>query len=255
MRAAPGAMTGRRRLFLLLACLLLLLALGLSLLSQSRLVRRRAHDWAEAALTEALRREVRIGAVGLRPWEGSFELSRVRVARGNTLADGTLFSAERIGGRWSWTGLLRRQIVFRQVSLERPELTEGAETAPGLRAQDVLAVLLSSRPAQVRGWTLRVRRATVQDGRASWAEADGTRGSLEGLEGQVAWRTASTGAESTAASLRAALLQITRGDTTRRVERISLQAEGGAAAVRVGRRCRREAPSPIPEGLPAWSSS
>jgi autotransporter translocation and assembly factor TamB len=226
-------MTSRLRLSLLLMCLFLALVLGLSALSQSRLVRRRAHDWAEVALAKALGREVRVDVVGLRPWEGSLELSRVRVAREKTLADGTLFSAERIRARWSWTALFRRQLVFRQITLDRPVLTHVAEAAPGLTVQDILSVLFSSQPVRVKGWTLRVRRATVHDGQASWTGADGTRGTLEGLEGGLTWRMAPTGAVSTAGTLRAARLQTTRGDTTRRADRISLQVVGEADAISV----------------------
>ncbi len=225
-------MTRRLRLVLLLTCLLLTLTLGLVALSQSRLVRQRAHDWAEAAFTEILGREARVEEVRLRPWEGGLELSRVRVAREASLADGVLFSAERVQVRWSWTALLRRELVFRRITLDRPTLALVA-AAPAVTAQDILSVLFPSQPLRVKGWTLRLRRLTLHEGRAAWTQADGTRGRVEGLEGGLSWSLAPTGLVSTSGSLSAKSLETVRGATTRRVDRISLQAVGTPEAISV----------------------
>jgi autotransporter translocation and assembly factor TamB len=225
-------MTRRLRLVLLLTCLLLTLTLGLVALSQSRLVRQRAHDWAEAAFTEILGREARVEAVRLRPWEGGLELSRVRIAREATLADGVLFSAERIQVRWSWSALIRRELVFRQIALDRPALALVA-AAPGVTAQDILSVLFPSQPVRVKGWTLRLGRLMLHEGRAAWTQADGTRGRVEGLEGRLSWSLTPTGLVSTSGRLSATSLETVRGDTTRRVDRISLQAAGTPQAISV----------------------
>lgn len=226
-------MTARLRLLLLLACFFAALALGVFALSQSRLVRQRALAWAEAVLAEAVGRPVRVEEVTLRPWAGNLELSRVRVARETAPADGVLFAAEAIRARWSWTALLRRQLVLRRITLVRPRLTLAAAAAPGLTLPDILPVLFQSQPVQVGGWTLRVRRATLQDGQMAWVEADGTQGTLEGLAGDLAWREAADGTVSTAGTLSALRVHLARGETTRQLERITLHLAGTADAVTV----------------------
>jgi hypothetical protein len=226
-------MRSRLRLPLLLTCLLLALALGVFSLSQSRLVRARVLAWAEATLSDILGREVRVGAVQLQPWTGSLELTGLRVAGGKRLADGVLFSAETIRTRWSWSALVRRQLVLRQIALIRPRLMLSAQAAPGLTAQDILPVLFQSRALQGGGWALRVRRASVSDGRLAWTDSRGMQGVLDGLEGDLRWTWASGGGVSTTASLRAARLTTARGQTTRQLDRISLQVAGTADALSV----------------------
>ena len=226
-------MRSRRRLLVLLTCLLLALALGVYTLSQSRVVRARVLAWAEDVLTQALGREVRVEAVNLQPWTGSLELAGVRMASAKTLADGVLFSAETIRVRWSWSALLRRQLVLRQIALVRPRLTLPTQTAPGLTALDILPVLFQSRALEGRGWVLRARRAMLRDGRLAWTEADGRQGLLEGLEGDLRWAWAFSGDVSTTADLRAARLSATRGETTRQIDRLRLQATGTANALSV----------------------
>lgn len=227
-------MTSRRRLLLLLTCLLLALALGVFALSQSRLVRQRILAFSETLLADALGREVRVEAARLQPWAGVLELARVRVARERTLAEGALFSAETIRTRWSWTALLRGRLVLRQVVLTRPRLTLPAEAGPGLTIQDILPVLFQAQPMAARGWVFRVREAAVQDGRVTWTAADGTPGVLEGLEGDLAWTWAADGGVSTSGSLRVARLAVGGGGSTRQFDRIGLQAAGtiGALSVR-----------------------
>ena len=227
-------MTARLRLAILLICLVLALVLGVFSLSRNPLVRQRALAWAEQLFTEAVGREVRVEAVTIRPWAGRIDLSRIRVAREGTLAGGVLFSAETMRARWSWTALLRRQLVLRQITLVRPRLVLVAEGAPGKTVRDVLPALLQSQVVRVGGWTLRVGRASLRDGQAAWAGADGTRGSLEGLEGELTWPEGGNGVASTSASLRALGLALARGDATRRFERISLEAAGTADTVSIG---------------------
>ncbi len=226
-------MTARLRLLLILAALLLALALGVFAVSQSRPVRQRALVWAQAVLAEAVGREVRVEDVTLRPWAGSLVLSRIQVAREKSLADGILFSAETIRARWSWTALLRRQLVLRQITLVRPRLALVAAAAPGLTLADLLPVLFQSQPVRAGGWTLRVRGGSLQDGQMAWAEADGTQGTLEGLEGDLTWQEAPGSVVSTAGTLRALRLHVTRGDTTRQLDRISLELVGTADAVTI----------------------
>lgn len=227
-------MTARLRLAILLLCLVLALVLGVFSLSQNLLVRQRALAWVEQLLTEAVGREVQVEAVTIQPWAGRIDLSRLRVAREGTLAGGVLFSAETMRARWSWTALFRRQLVLRQVMLVRPRLTLVAEGAPGMAVRDVLPLLLQWQAVRVGGWTLRVDRASLREGQAAWAGADGTRGTLEGLEGELTWREGSDGVVSTAARLRALGLVLAHGDATRRFERISLQASGTADTVSIG---------------------
>jgi hypothetical protein len=226
-------MRSRLRLLLFLTCLLLVLALGVFSLSQSRLVRARVLAWAEATLSDILGREVRVEAVQLRPWTGSLELTGLRVADGKRLADGVLFSAESIRTRWSWSALLRRQLVLRQIALIRPRLMPSAQAAPGLTAEDILSVLFQSRALQGGGWALRVRRASVSDGRLAWTDSRGVHGVLEGLEGDLRWTWTSGGGVSTTAGLRAARLITARGERTRQFDRISLQVAGTADALSV----------------------
>jgi uncharacterized protein involved in outer membrane biogenesis len=226
-------MRSRLRLLLLLICLLLVLALGVFSLSQSRLVRARVLAWAEATLSDMLGREVRVEAVQLQPWTGSLELTGLRVAGAKRLADGVLFSAETIRTRWSWSALVRRQLVLRQIALIRPRLMLSAQAAPGLTAQDILPVLFQSRVLEGGGWALRVRRASVNDGRLTWTDSRGMQGVLDGLEGDLRWTWASGGGVSTTASLRAARLTTARGETTRQLDRISLQVAGTADALSV----------------------
>ena len=226
-------MTARLRLLLILAALLLALALGVFAVSQSRPVRQRALIWAQAVLAEAVGREVRVEDVTLRPWAGSLVLSRIQVARERSLADGILFSAETIRARWSWTALLRRQLVLRQITLVRPRLALAAATAPGLTLADILPVLFQVQPVQAGGWPLRVQRASLQDGQMAWVEADGTQGILEGLAGNLAWREAADGTMSTAGTLSALRVGITRGDTTRQLDRITLELAGTGDAVTI----------------------
>ncbi|MBI2561921.1 MAG: hypothetical protein HYW08_05930, partial [candidate division NC10 bacterium] len=226
-------MTARLRLLLLLTCLVAAVALGVFALSQSRPVRQRALVWAQALLADAVGREVRVEEVTLRPWAGSLELTRVEVARDATLADGALFSAEAIRARWSWTALLRRRLVLRQITLVRPRIALAAATAPGLTLADILPVLFQVQPVQAGGWTLRVRRASLQDGQMAWVEADGTQGTLEGLAGNLAWREAADGTVSTAGTLSAQRVHLARGETTRQLERITLTLAGTADAVTV----------------------
>ena len=230
---ATTIMKSRLRLLLLIACLLLAMALGVFTLSQSPPVRQRVLLWAEAILSDALGREVDVDAVRIEPWTGSLELARVRVASAKRLAEGVLFSVETIQTRWSWTALLRRQLVLRQIVLVRPRLTLPAEVAPGLTGQDILPVLFQSQAVEARGWLIRVRRAILRDGRLAWTATDGMQGVLEDLEGDLKWTWAPDGGVSTTANLRAARLTTTREETSRQLERISVQMAGTADAVSV----------------------
>ncbi len=227
------AMSPRLRFVLLLACGALVLAVGVFALSQSRAVRQRVLVWAEATVTEAVGREVRVEEVVLRPWLGSLDLSGIRVGRDRSLASGVLFAADRVRFRWSWIGLLRRELVLQRVTLVRPRLTLAAEAAPGLSVKDVLALLLQSRPAQIGGWVLRVRQATVQDGQAVWTEADGTRGTLEGLEGDLAWSGFPDGIAAASGTLRAVRLRTSWGGATRELDGIRLNLTGTHDAISV----------------------
>jgi uncharacterized protein involved in outer membrane biogenesis len=224
-------MTARRRLLLLFPGLLLALALGLTVVSQSGPVRRHVLRWSEALLTDALGREVRVEAVELSPWRGRLALIQLRVARDRRLAEGVLFSAEAVQARWSWTGLLRRHIILQEIRLVRPRLAPRADGTPGLATPNPLPVLLQPRAVPVGRWTLRVRQAAVQDGAAAWIEADGTSGSLEGLEGELSWGEAGDGV--TTGSIRAARLRLTRGKTTREFDGIHLQIVGRLEALSV----------------------
>ena len=226
-------MISRLRFLLLPACLLLALAAGIYGLSQSRTVRARVLVWAESILSDALGKEVRIEEARLQPWTGSLELVGLRVARVQTLADGVLFSAETIQARWSWTALLRRQLVLRRIVLAHPVLELSEQAAPTLAAPDLLPLLLQSRGLVGKGWELRIRRATVWDGRLTWTESNGSQSLLEGLEGDLRWDWASGGAAVTTANLRAARLRLTRGETTRQLDRLSLQAKGTAEGLSI----------------------
>jgi hypothetical protein len=149
-------------------------------------------------------REVRLDEVRFRPWAGALELSRVRVARGPSLADGVLFSTEMVRARWSWTGILRRHLVFREITLVRPRLTLPGDASQGLTVKHILPVLFQVQAGKAGGWVLRVQRAMVQDGHAAWSEVDGTQGTLEGLEGELGWNVSPDGVAITSGALRAA---------------------------------------------------
>lgn len=226
-------MTSRRRLLLILACLLVALPSGLLALSQTPAFRQRALAWAQTRLSQAMGREVRLDEVRFRPWTGALELSRLRVARGPSLADGVLFSTEMVRARWSWTGILRRHLVFREITLVRPRLTLPGDASQGLTVKHILPVLFQVQAGKAGGWVLRVQRAMVQDGHAAWSEVDGTQGTLEGLEGELGWNVSPDGVAITSGALRAARLQTTRGDTTRHLERIALQVSGTVDALSI----------------------
>jgi hypothetical protein len=222
-----------RPLLLLVLLLPLGLALGILALSQTAAVRQRALLWAESRLQETLQREVRVEGVTLQPWAGRVDLTGIRVASGPRLAEGVLFSADAVQARWSWTALLRRQLVFRHIRLLRPRLAAADGAAPSLPVQDGLSLLLRPRLVEGRGWVLQVRRASVQDGQAAWTTADGVRGRVEGLEGEFAWPGGTEGERPATARVQAARLTIARGDRTHRLDRISLQVTGTAEAVSV----------------------
>jgi len=227
-------MSRARPLFLQLVLLVPLgLALGLLALSQTAAVRQRALLWAESRLQETLQREVRVEGVTLHVWAGRMDLTGIRVASHRTLAEGVLFSADAVQARWSWTALLRRQLVFRHIRLLRPRLAAADGTAPGLPVQDGLSLLLRPQVVEGRGWVLQVRRASVQDGQAAWTASDGMQGRVEGLEGEFAWPGGTKGEGPATAHVQAARLTITRGDRTHRLDRVSLQVAGTVEAVSV----------------------
>ena len=224
-------MTSRRRLLLLLFLLMAAMTFGILAASQSSLVRGRVQAWAEGVLADALGREVRIEQVKIQPWAGRLELVRLRVAQARSLADGVLFSAESIRAGWSWTALLRRQFVLQRITLTRPRLALPTGAAAGLAVVDVLPVLFQSQRVVARGWILRVQRASVREGQATWMQKGETQGVLEGLEGDLTWTFASDGKTSTTGTLRIARLTTTRGDRVRQFERMSLQVAGSVEAL------------------------
>lgn len=236
-------MRSRGRRLLLLACLLLLTAVGLYGLSQSGWVRQRVLAFAEAILSEAVGREVRVEAVRLEPWVGRLTLTGIRVAGSRSVARqesvpptgmrpgppaGVLFSADRLQLRWSWTALLRRQLLLRQLSLTRPALALPAEATPGLGPQDVLPLLFQAQPMAARGWLLRVRRASLREGRLTWAGPGGTQGDLEGVEGELRWSFPRDGGVSAEAALQATHLQAGGGEARPRLDQIRVQVAGTA---------------------------
>jgi autotransporter translocation and assembly factor TamB len=224
---------GRLRLLRLAVLLAVGLVLGILALSQTSAVRQRAHRWTEARLQEILRREVRVDGVRLQPWAGRLDVSGIRVASGRRLAEGVLFSAEAIQARWSWTALLRRQLVFRHITLVRPRFTPPAGAAPGLGVQAGLSWLLRPRAVESGGWVLRVRRATMADGQAAWTDSDGAPGRVEGLEGAFAWDDGPAADGTSTVQLQASHLTIARGGRTHRLEQIQLQARGTTETVTV----------------------
>ena len=163
------------------------LVVAILALTQTPAVRQRALLWAESRLQQTLQREVKVRGVAIRPWLGRIDLTGVQVARGPRLVEGLLFSAESIEARWSWTALLRRQLVFREVRLSRPHLAAADGTGPGLLVQDGISLLLRPQLVDGRGFGLRVHRASVHDGEAAWSASDGARFRVEGLEGEFAW--------------------------------------------------------------------
>ena len=216
----------RRRTLLLLTCLLLAAAGGLYAASQSVMVRRQALLWVESFLTESLGREVRIDEVRLQPWLGAAVLVRARVARGAHLADGTLFTAETIRARWSWTALLRRQFVVWRLVLIHPQLTLPAATAAGPGLEDLLSAVVQPQRLEIKGWALRVNQARVQDGQAAWVEADGTPASLDGLEATLRWSQTPDERPQISGSIQAAHLRSGSGDAERSLEKIGLEVTG-----------------------------
>lgn len=227
-------MTARRRSLLLLTCLLLVAAGGaLFAASQSRAVRRYALEWVETRFSETLGREVRVEAVHLRPWLGALDLIRVRVASDRQLTDGVLFSAERLRARWNWIALLHRRIVLQRLDVTRPQLMLPLPAAPGPGMADLLGLLLQPERAERAGWTLHLREASVQDGRATWLEADQTPGSLEGLEGRLRWSETPDQPSRMTGSLRAAHLRIGTGETERRLDKLGLEVTGSVDALRI----------------------
>jgi autotransporter translocation and assembly factor TamB len=222
----PAVMTTRRRTILLLTCLFLAAAGTLFAASQSRTVRRYVLLWAETRISESLGREVRVEGIRLQPWLGALDLIGIRVAHDRRLADGVLFSAERLRARWGWTALLHRRIVLERLVLTRPQLTLPAPTAPGPGMVDLLAVLLEPRWAERMGWTLHLRQASVHEGRATWIQADKTPGSLEGVEGVLRWSETPDQPPQVTGSLRAARMQSGVGEAERRLEKIGLEVTG-----------------------------
>jgi AsmA-like protein len=224
-------LTTRRRSLLLLTCLLLVACGALFAASQSRTVRRLALLWVETRTSESLGREVRVEGIRLQPWLGALDLIRVRVAQDRHLADGVLFSAERLRARWSWTALLHRRIVLQRLVLTRPQLALPAPTAPGPGMVDLLAVLLEPRWEERRGWTVHLRQASLIDGRATWIQADKTPGSLEGVQGVLHWSETPGQPPRVTGSLRAARLQAGAGEAEHRLEKIGLEVTGTAEAL------------------------
>lgn len=224
-------MTGRRRLLLILGGGLLLAAMGLVAASQSPWARRHALVWVEARLVEALGREVRVEEVRLEPWLGRMDLRRIQVARTRSLADGTLFTADGVQVRWSWTALLRRQFVLRRLLLTRPRLTLPATGGPAFTAQDILSALLQVRPIEIGDWIVRLGQAAIQDGQVTWVQTDGTPGDLEGLEGELHWGTAFGALPSPTGRLRAGRLRAMLGGAPRDLSGISLELSGTGAGL------------------------
>jgi autotransporter translocation and assembly factor TamB len=227
--------TGRARLWLLWLVVLLALGLGLGVLalSQTAAVRQRAHGWIETRLQETLRREVRVDGVRIQPWAGRVDVSGIRVASGRSLGQGIVFSAEAIQARWSWTALLRRQVIFRHITLVRPRFTPPAGAAPGLGLQAGLSWLLRPRGVESGGWVLRVRRASVVDGQAVWTDSEGMPVRVEGLEGAFTWSDEPAADGTSTVQLQAAHLTIAHSGRTHRLDQIHLQANGTAETVTV----------------------
>jgi hypothetical protein len=232
MSGFRGIVMPRRRLFLLAVCLLLVLAIGLSLASRIPAVRGQVRRWAESRLTLVVGREVHVERVTLRLWQGRLDLHHVRVAGGQRLADGTLLATDSIHLDWSWTALFHRSLALNQIVLVRPRLTlltAGISAAP---SGGIFLPLLQSRPIALGAWMIEVQKAAIEDGEVVW-EANGAKGHLDGLRGSVEWRRTPDGQASVVGTLRASRLLFPPGGTTREVYQISLQADGNTQALTI----------------------
>ena len=213
--------------------LLALLAVAGGLLSQTQAVRQRALAWTQRFLSDSLGREVRIQAIRLKPWLGKVELADLQIAALPGEPGPILFAVDHIHARWGWSPILRRQLDLRYIQLERPRLALAATGATELPIQDLIPIILQAQPLTASGWTLRLQQASIREGRLVWTAAGDTRGTLEGLDGDLAWWRTPEGMVTAAATVGARRLQIARGDGGRTFETIRLRLEAGPGHVDV----------------------
>lgn len=182
----PGAGARRVRFALLAALALLLPLAGLWAASQAPPVRRAAHRQAEALLRAALRRDIRIQDIRLRPWVATLDLHGVQADQPSPTSPA--LAAEVVRIRWSWGALLDRHLLLRSVTLIRPDVS--LAPAGRLDASPEALLALPPRRPSVRtyaGWTVSLEAVSVEQGRLRWSARDGTAGLAQGLRGQIRW--------------------------------------------------------------------
>jgi autotransporter translocation and assembly factor TamB len=141
--------------------LLLALAAGNILFFSSRFARESAADLLRGELSDALGREVALGAVDFHLWTftPSFEL-RGLVIPGPAPGDPAVVRLERARARLSWRALARRRLEIQQLDLERPQLylrinPDGSNNLPRLRRSG------TNQPQRVQ---LAVERLLIENG-------------------------------------------------------------------------------------------
>jgi len=232
MRILRTGGTSSRRARWALLLVLLASALTLFVLSSIPTLQNHVLRRVETLLSEALDREVRAAGLTLRPLQGRLDLREVRVAAGRHPADGTLLTVRIVKVRWSWTALLRRSLALREVVFVGPRLT----LAPGPSSAgfpDLYAALLALGREGKGPPAVRVYQAAVEGGRATWTEADGRTGSLEGLTGSLKWGTEGDGSPAVVGSGRVTRLTTMLGGTIRTIEQARLEFQGTAAGLAV----------------------
>jgi hypothetical protein len=127
------------RPFVWVLLLVLALAAATVLFFGSRFARESAADLLRGELSDALGREVALGAVDfhLWTWTPSFELNGL-VIPGPTPRDPAVLRLARARARITWRALARRRLQIEQLDLERPQLVlrfnpDGSNNLPRLR--------------------------------------------------------------------------------------------------------------------------
>jgi autotransporter translocation and assembly factor TamB len=203
--------------------------IGLALLASLPSVREEALRRAERFATDALGREVRAESASLLLTQGRLELRGLRVAAGARLADGTLLSVDVLQARWSWTALLRRDVIIRELILIAPRLLLEPGEGRAIGPDEACALLLR---AGSGSGGIRLEQARVERGHVSWQDAGGP-WALEGVAARIAWTPAGDPAPAATIDLRIDRMRAPLPTGLDTVERIALDLKGTATELTV----------------------
>ncbi|HWT81174.1 MAG TPA: hypothetical protein VN648_20475, partial [Candidatus Methylomirabilis sp.] len=228
----PRSRVGRVLVGFFLAALVLLVLSPIVAL-QVPAIRRQVQRWAESQLTLAVGRLVHVEHITLYPWKARLDLHQVRVASGQSLADGSLLTAESVHLGWSWRALLSRSLLFEQVVLVRPHVTLPTEGVSTAASGVVLPPLfLGNRSIVLDGWRIDIQSVTIENGQVTW-EGNGSKESLDGLQGLIGLRRTPDGRASVIGNLSASRLLLPPGGPLKEIAGISIQADGDAQALTI----------------------